>query len=65
MSRYIEVDIERGIIKETIESMDRCRCLCNDVCCNERSDQAWELVAEQCCLHCPHFEREDGIIPDI
>lgn len=65
MSRNVEVDMTTGTIRETIASMDECRHLCNDVCCNDLCDQAWELVAAECCHKCPLFLREDGIIPDI
>ena len=64
MSRWIEVDVKNQIIKETIASMDECRHLCNQVCCNDRSDQMAEFVDGEYCKKCPHFEKEDGHIQE-
>ena len=65
MSRWIEVDEELRLVKETIASWDECRHLCNEVCCNDLSDQCGQLVdAGYCSKKCPHFTKEDGIIED-
>lgn len=66
MSRWIEVDEEHRLVKETIASMDECRHLCNEVCCNDMSDQVGEFVDSRYCSSrkCPHFSKEDGIITD-
>lgn len=63
MSRYIEVHTGLGLVKETITSMDECRRLVNEVCCNELSDACGGLVDSRFCNNkCEHFEKEDGII---
>ena len=65
MSRIIEVDEEYKIVIETIASMDECRCLCNEVCCNDLSDECGSFVdSEFCRKKCPHFQKEDGIITE-
>lgn len=63
MSRWIE-DVD-GVIKEEIKSMEECRYLYNEVCCNDRSDLLADFVDSEYCLHrCPLFAKEDGIIDD-
>lgn len=65
MSRWIEVDHENGIVKEEIKSLEECRYLYNEVCCNELSDCVADYPdGEYCQRRCPHFAREDGIIDD-
>lgn len=61
MSRWIEVN-ELNITVETIASMDECKHLCNEVCCNDRCDYVADFVNEEDCKRCPHFTKEDGII---
>ena len=65
MSRWIEVDEENRHVKETIASMDECKMLCNEVCCNDQSEYCacWP-PSDLCGRKCPHFEKEDGIITD-
>lgn len=66
MSRNIEVDLENKCIVETVQSMQDCRHLCNDVCCNELCDNVGEFVdPDYCRLACPHFTKEDGIIETV
>lgn len=65
MSRQIDVDSETGTITERVIKTGDCMHLCNDVCCNPRSDQLAELVApEYCDGKCPQFERDDGTTAD-
>ncbi len=65
MSRWIEVDEELKLVSETIASMEECRHMCNEMCCNELCDQYWQMVDEGYCRKkCPQFEKEDGIIED-
>ena len=51
-----------GIIRQGITSMNECRYLVDEVCCNDQSDQCCDFPHEEFCKHCPHFTEEDGII---
>ena len=63
MSRTIEVDEDLKLISETISSMEECKHLCNEVCCNDMCDQCGQLVDSRFCSQkCPQFTKEDGII---
>lgn len=64
MSRWIEVDIENNIKKETIASRKECKKLVNEICTEGRCDQCCDYPhpEEYCKLRCPYFEKEDGII---
>lgn len=65
MSRYIKVDVDRRLVKETIASMDECWHRINDVCCNDMIERCGYLVnTEYCRKQCPHFQKEDGIITE-
>lgn len=63
MSRWMEKGSD-GIILQGISSMDECRYLINEVCCNDKSDQRCDFPhpEEYCAKRCPHFTKEDGII---
>lgn len=63
MSRNIKVDEQTKAIKESIDRMDECKHLYNEVCTNPSSQQCCDYPHPAYCLHrCPHFEHEDGII---
>ena len=64
MSRWIEVDQENNIRKETIASTEECKKLVNEICTESRCDQCCDYPhpEEYCTLRCPYFEKEDGII---
>lgn len=52
-----------GIILQGIISMDECRYLIDEVCCNDKSEQCCDFPHEEYCKQrCPHFTKEDGII---
>lgn len=63
MSRIIEFGPNYRRISETIDSMEECKDLINDVCTNPSSDQCCDFPhPEYCKYRCPHFTKEDGII---
>lgn len=63
MSREIEYDRDGNRIHETIDSMDECKHLINDVCTNPSSQECCDFPhPEYCKLRCPHFTREDGLL---
>lgn len=66
MSRRLEYNNERGQVKETIADMNKCKHLCNYVCCCERSVHVGDMVDDVYCnaKWCPHFLQEDGIITE-
>ena len=52
-----------GVILQGIISMDECRHLIDEVCCNARSDMCCDFPHEEYCNNrCPFFEKEDGVI---
>lgn len=52
-----------GNIRQGIVSMDECRYLIDEVCCNDKSEQCCDFPNEEyCAKHCPVFTKEDGII---
>lgn len=65
MSRYISTT-ENGKRIEEIASMDLCKWLCNDMCCNDSCDAlGWFPSPISICENgdaCGCFEKEDGII---
>lgn len=62
MSRWMEKDSD-GIIRQGIVSMDECRYLIDEVCCNDQSDQCCDFPHEEYCRrHCPHFTEENGLL---
>lgn len=63
MSRWADTR-EDGGIREEIASMDECKWLINEVCCNDASQQCCDFPHpdEYCKKRCPHFTKEDGII---
>lgn len=66
MSRNMEVkldgELNRTII-ETIESMDKCKHLINDVCTEPECDACCDFPSpEEYCSHCRYYEKEDGVI---
>ena len=61
MSRWM-VEYEDGTINQGIISMDECRYLIDDVCCNDKSDQCCDFPHPEYCLYvCPHFTKEEGL----
>lgn len=61
MSRWIK-QTEDGKYDVRISSLEECRDMYNEVCCNERSDERGEFVdSEYCKARCPHFRKEDGL----
>ena len=63
MSRWADTR-EDGGIREEIASMDECKWLINEVCCNDKSNECCDYPhpEEYCKKRCPHFTKEDGII---
>ena len=60
MSRYIETD-ENGRERMIIASMQQCKELINDVCCNENhSDMLANFPDADYCRRCEFFTKEDG-----
>lgn len=52
-----------GEIRQSISSMDECRYLINEVCCNDKSDQCCDFPhPDYCNSRCPHFTKEDGTL---
>ena len=46
-----------------ILSMDECKYLVDEVCCNDKSEQCCDFPADEYCKNrCPFFTKEDGII---
>ena len=64
MSRWADTR-EDGGIREEIASMDECKWLINEVCCNDQSDECCDFPhTEYCKTRCPHFTVEDGVIEE-
>lgn len=63
MSRWMEKGSD-GVIRQGIISMDECRYLIDDVCCNDQSEQCCDFPhpIEYCKKRCPHFTKEDGAL---
>lgn len=63
MSRCIEYDRKGRLIGETIDRMDECKYLINEVCTRDCSDMCCDFPHPDYCEHrCKHFVKEDGII---
>lgn len=64
MSRFVTQEGDKFI--EEIESMDVCKYMINDVCCNEECEHLGSYPFVDCDskLACKCFEEEDGIIGD-
>ena len=64
MSRWADTR-EDGGIREEIASMDECKWLINEVCCNDKSNECCDFPhLEYCKYRCPHFTEEDGVIEE-
>ena len=64
MSRWADTR-EDGGIREEIASMDECKWLINEVCCNDQSDECCDFPHHDYCKNrCPHFTKEDGVIEE-
>lgn len=65
MSRYITRN-DDGTVEEEIASMELCKWLMNDICCNEKCDTlGWCVSPTSICeskYGCGCFEKEDGVI---
>ena len=62
MSRWMD-EGDDGEIRQSISSMDECRYLINEVCCNDKSDQCCDFPPpDYCKSRCPHFTKEDGTL---
>lgn len=61
MSRYIEQD-KHGNYTETIASMNECRWMYDDCCCNHDSDCVADYPDEETCKRCKLYEKENGEI---
>lgn len=62
MSRFLEDDGFGGY-REELASIDECRYLINEVCCNDKCDQCSDFPHPEYCEHrCPYFTEEDGKI---
>lgn len=63
MSRWMERGSD-GTIRQGIISMDECRYLIDEVCCNDKSQQCCDFPhpEEYCAKSCPFFTKEDGVI---
>ena len=70
MSRYLEKNKD-GTYNEEVVSMQYCKWLINDICCNEKSDcladypypmSICEMGKDGKNYACDCFEKEDGVI---
>lgn len=63
MSRRIDTN-QDGTQTITIDRMEDCKYMYNEVCRNAKSDQFADLPhrEEYCLKRCPYFEKEDGNI---
>ena len=65
MSRWLDRNPD-GTYKEEIESMELCKWMINEVCCNEQSEYLADYPHSYCkCENekdCKYFEKEDGVI---
>ena len=61
MSRWLD-KVGSSVYHEEINSMDECRWLINEVCCNDKSDMCCDFPHEDYCKRCVLFTKEDGII---
>lgn len=67
MSRFL-IRKENGSYLEEIESMELCKWLINDICCNEKSDCLGGYPYSRSICEdeygCGCFEKEDGVIKE-
>lgn len=63
MSRWIEE--KDGKIVEEIADPDACRYLCNEICCNEQSDNAYGWIYAGMCEQCELFEKDVQQLPVV
>lgn len=62
MSRWLEDDGFGGH-REVLADIEECRCLINEVCCNDKSEQCCDFPhPDYCTYRCPHFTKEDGLL---
>lgn len=65
MSRYITRN-DDGTVEEEIHSMELCKWLANDMCCNDSCELlGWFPSPMTFCennKYCKSFEKEDGVI---
>lgn len=62
MSRWLQKN-EDGTFSQGIISMDECRYLVEEVCCNDRSDMCCDFPhPDYCSKICPFYTDEDGIL---
>ena len=65
MSRWLDEGTD-GVIRESIASMDECKMLFNEICCNDKSDVCCDFPHPDYCKNrCPHFTAEDGVIDKL
>ncbi|MGN0998649.1 MAG: hypothetical protein ACI4PO_03755 [Faecousia sp.] len=58
----MERDCNGNYLTEIV-SMDECKYLIDEVCCNDQSEQCCDFPhPEYCAKRCPHFTKEDGVI---
>lgn len=58
MSRNIE-QLPDGTYYEEIESLEKCRHMYNEVCCEEKSEYLADFPGEEECENCAFFEKEE------
>jgi len=68
MSRNLLYNKDYKCIGQEIESMDICKWLINDICCNDKSDALEDYpYPRSICENkygCGCFEKEDGIVEE-
>jgi len=47
---------------ETIEDMNKCKHLVNEVCCEGYSEHVADFPREEDCAQCVFFQKEDGVV---
>lgn len=60
MSRYLQKRID-GVWEETLEDMNKCSWLVDDVCCNGDAESFGNFPSDEDCETCHHFTAEDGL----
>lgn len=68
MSRTLIYNKNFEYIGQEIESMDMCKWLIDDICCNDKSDYLGDYPYPReicgCAGRCHYFEKEVGIIEE-
>lgn len=59
MSKWIEEKQDYTII--CIASMEECKHMYNEVCCNDKSEWCCDFPNQEECDECPLFEKEEGL----